>query len=143
MTLKEVQAILGRPLKITSFAGAVHQNTCERPIKSLDEKISSNSDIRGIVNAKFSSTEFCCEAYKRTLKDIRVTLVYTESQRDLNYSWLQRYPMLWVHLNDDFSVRSIYVKEYAGIKGLNETVIYCLSEDLFGEKKELLEKNFN
>lgn len=134
MTLEEVQNILGQPFEVTSGIG-IHKMTCEKPKKSLKQDLSSNSNIRDIVNEKFSETDFCCEAYKNNLKNKKSsTLVYTKRVSP----WM--YPMLWVHLDDSFKVSSVYAKEY---KGFDDSGIYLLNKKVKSENKDAFEKYFN
>ncbi len=57
MTLEDVQKILGKPFQITSLAG-LHEISCERPKNRQIKDITHSSDIRQIVNQKFSETDF-------------------------------------------------------------------------------------
>lgn len=134
MTLEEVQNILGQPFEVTSGT-AIHKMTCKKPKRTLKQSLSSNSNIRNIVNEKFSETDFCCEAYKNNLENKKSsTLVYTKRISP----WM--YPMLWVHLDDSFKVSSVYAKEY---KGFDDSGIYLLNKKGKSENKDVFEKHFN
>ncbi len=137
MALEDVQQILGQPYQITSLAG-LHEITCKRQKSRLIKDINSNTDIRQLVNQKFSETDFCCEGNKDDLENQRVTLIYTSPKE-----FSRHYPMLWVHLDHNFHVASVFAKQYDGYLGFDDPCIYSLNVDKCFENKELFEKNFN
>ena len=136
MTLEDVQKILGQPFQITSLAG-LHDLSCERSKNRLIEDITPSLDIRQIVNEKFSESDFCCEGNKDDMAEKRVTLVYTK-----RIEFSKHYPMLWIHLDNNFKVKNVYAKQYDGYLGLDDPCIYSMNIDSEFENKELFEKNF-
>jgi hypothetical protein len=136
MDLEEVQKILGEPYQITSLAG-LHDLTCKRQKSRLTEDIYSKSDIKQLVNQKFSETDYCCEGNREDLENKRVTLVYTKRQE-----FSRHYPMLWVHMNSKFQVENVFAKQYDGYLGLDDPCIYNLTADNNLELTELFKKNF-
>lgn len=137
MTLEEVQEILGQPFQITSLAG-LHEWTCTRQKNILISDIFPNSNIREIVNQKFSETDYCCKGNKDDLAIKRVTLVYT---RHVFFS--RHHPMLWVHLDSNFQVESVYAKQYDGFfLGWDDPCIYSIYPENQYENKALFERNF-
>ena len=98
---------------------------------------SEDSDIREIINQKFSETDYCCEGNREDLLNKRVTLVYT---RPIEFS--KHYPMLWVHLDSNFTVVNVFAKQYDGFLGLEDPCIYSLDQEKKFENKKLFEKNF-
>lgn len=136
MNLEEVLNILGRPYKIEALAG-LHDFNCTQPNTQLIKDIDEDSDIREIVNEKFSVTDFCCEGNREDLSHKRVTLEYTKPK-----DFSRHYPMLWVHLDSNFQVESVYAKQYDGFLGLDDPCIYSLNQESVSENQELFEKNF-
>ena len=136
MTLEQVQQTLGQPFQITSLAG-LHNSDCTRQKSRLIKDISEDSDIREIINQKFSETDYCCEGNREDLLNKRVTLVYT---RPIEFS--KHYPMLWVHLDSNFTVVNVFAKQYDGFLGLEDPCIYSLDQEKKFENKKLFEKNF-
>ena len=136
MHLEDVQEILGKPYQITSLAG-LHELTCKRQNPRLIEDIDSKSDIKKLVNQKFSETDYCCEGNKEDLENKRVTLVYTKRQE-----FSRHYPMLWVHLDSNFQVENVFAKQYDGFLGLDDPCIYSLTAESHFEKTDLFVENF-
>jgi hypothetical protein len=136
MSLEEVQKILGQPYEITSLAG-LHELTCTRQKSKLKATINPNSDIRQLVDQKFSEADFCCDGNKEDLANKRVTLVYTARKE-----FSKHYPMLWIHLDGNFHVESVYAKQYDGFPGFDDPCIYSLSAENHFEMKDLFEENF-
>lgn len=123
MTLEQVEHILGRPYKIESLAG-LHVLNCPNPKPMLTEEIKIKSDIRQIVEATFSDTNYCCEGNKEDLQTKRVTLTYSKPVMLSKY-----YPMLWVHLDSNYRVYHVYAKRYAGGIMPGESTIYSLDRE--------------
>lgn len=136
MTLEEVQEILGQPFQITSLAG-LHELTCRNPNEGLIIDINLNSNIREIVNQYFSETDYCCNGNKDDLANKRVTLEYTK-----RIEFSRHYPMLWVHLDKNLRVESVFAKQYDGFLGLDDPCIYSLARKNHFEHEELFEKHF-
>lgn len=136
MSLEEVQQKLGKPYKITSLAG-LHNLNCKRQKSQLNKDISEDSDIREIVNHKFSETDYCCGGNKEDLLNKQVSLVYT---KPVEFS--RHYPMLWIHMDSNFTVTNVFAKQYDGFLGLEDPCIYSLEQEKTIENKELFEKNF-
>lgn len=136
MNLEDVQEILGQPYQITSLAG-LHEMTCKRQKSRLTENIGSKSDIKQLVNQKFSETDYCCEGNKEDLENKRVTLVYTKRQE-----FSRHYPMLWIHLDSNFQVENVFAKQYDGYLGLDDPCIYSLTVESHFEETELFVENF-
>jgi len=136
MNLEDVQEILGQPYQITSLAG-LHEMTCKRQKSRLTEDIGTKSDIKQLVNQKFSETDYCCEGNKEDLENKRVTLVYTKRQE-----FSRHYPMLWIHLDSNFQVENVFAKQYDGYLGLDYPCIYSLTAESHFEETELFAENF-
>lgn len=120
MTLEQVERILGQPYEIHSLSG-LHELNCPNPKPRLVQEIDSETDIRQIVNAKFSDTNYCCDGNRDDLAIKRVTLTYSKPV------WLSKYyPMLWVHLDSNFQVYHVYAKRYEGGLGFDDPAIYSL-----------------
>jgi hypothetical protein len=136
-SLEEVLQKLGRPYKIESLAG-LHELKCKAPKDQLIMDIRTNTNIRKIVNLKFSEKDYCCSGNKEDLVNKRVTLVYSNRVEFSNH-----YPMLWIKFDKDFRVNSVFAKQYEGYLGLEEPCIYSLNQDQHFENKELFEKNFD
>ncbi|MDG1476004.1 MAG: hypothetical protein P8Q14_02555 [Vicingaceae bacterium] len=136
MDLEDVQEILGEPYQITSLAG-LHNLTCKRQKSRLTENIDSKSDIKQLVNQKFSETNYCCEGNKEDLENKRVTLVFTKRQE-----FSRHYPMLWVHMDSNFQVENVFAKQYDGYLGFDDPCIYSLNAGSDFENQELFEMNF-
>lgn len=136
MNLEEVQDILKSPYQITSLAG-LHDLNCKVQKSRLIKDIDSKSDIKQIVNQKFSDTNYCCAGNKQDLENKRVTLVYTKR---LEFS--RHYPMLWIHLDNNFQVESVFAKQYDGYIGLDDPCIYSLTSESHFENTKLFNENF-
>jgi len=137
MSLEEVQQTIGAPYKITSLAG-LHELNCKGQNERLICDINPGSDIRQIINTRFTQTDYCCDGNKEDLSHKRVTLVYTK-----RVEFSRHYPMLWVHLDSSFKVNNVFAKQYDGYLGINDPCIYSLEADGIFEKQRLFEKNFN
>ena len=134
MSLEQVQKILGNPYEINALAG-LHEGKCTSQKSRLIYPVNSQTNIRKIVNQKFADTNYCCEGNKDDLKEKRVTLVFT---KPVEFS--SSYPMLWIHLDSNFNVVSVFAKKYDGFLGLDDPAIYLLTKDeLFEGKKLFLE----
>lgn len=118
MTLEQVISILGKPYEINNYNGQ-HDFSCKTPL-FLEMSLNDNTDIIHIVDS-FYNAPYCCGACKedRQLCGKEVTLTYTKPVRLSKY-----YPMLWVHLDSNYCVRSVFAKRYEFI---DDVCIYSLS----------------
>ena len=120
MTLEEVISILGKPYEI-DYSTRHHNFTCKNPRFELGISVNETTDIIHIVDSIYNDTNYCCDAYEET--KIRfgkeVTLIYTKPVRFSKY-----YPMLWVHLDSNYCVNSVFAKRY---EFMDDICIYSLS----------------
>ena len=112
MTLEEVISILGKPYEI-NYSTRHHNLTCRNPKLEREIKINETTDIIRIVDSIYNDTNYCCDSYEET--KIRfgkgVTLTYTKKYASL-ISYFIPYPMLWVHLDSNYCVNSVFAKRY-------------------------------
>jgi hypothetical protein len=122
MTLEQVISILGKPREIENFDGQ-HNFNCKNP-NFLQMRVKNNTDIIYLVDRFFNDTS-CCDAYKEDKQRLgkNVTLTYTQVPYLLKSLFIP-YPMLWVHLDSNYCVQSVYAKQYDFI---NDICIYSLS----------------
>lgn len=106
MTIEEVIRILGRPLKVSALQG-LHDNTCRQQNSMLDQEVSLRTNIRSLIDKKFSDTTYCCEGNKEDLLHIEFTFEYTRPD-----VLALKYPMLWVHFDSSYTVYGVYAKQY-------------------------------
>ena len=123
MTLEQVTSILGLPYKIDASQG-LHNFDCKKPRHRLSIEINKLTDIKLIVDNFYNDTNYCCEGNKEDMQTKGVTMTYT---RPVSFS--KYYPMLWVHIDSNYRVYSIYAKRYEGFLGLDDLTIYSLSCD--------------
>jgi hypothetical protein len=123
MTIEEVISILGKPFEIENLDGA-HDLSCKNP-KFLEMKINKNTDIVQVVDSFFDDTNYCCDAYKKSIPrwGKRITLIYTKRPCFL-ISLFTSYPTLWVHLDSNYCVHNVYAKQY---EFMDDICIYSLS----------------
>lgn len=124
MTIEQVFSILGRPYRINASRG-LHNIGCKNPHKRLDIETNNKTDIKSTVNNFYNDTNYCCDGNKEDMQNKEVSLEYT---RPIKLS--KNYPMLWIHLDNNFCVNSIYAKSYSGIFGLDDKCIYSLSWEM-------------
>jgi hypothetical protein len=123
MPLEQVISTLGKPYEIEDFGGN-HNSNCENP-NLLKIRVNNNTDIIHIVDS-FYNVAPCCDSYEESVRRLRgkqVTLTYTKKPAPLIIGCLVSHPMLWVHLDSNYCVRSVYAKRYEG----NDICIYSLS----------------
>ena len=139
MRLEQVISILGKPYEI-DCADRMHNNTCENPRVELNISLNKNTDIIHLVDSIYNDTNYCCDAYKesKTRFGKEVTLTYTK--RPALLRGLVIYTMLWVHLDSNYCVSSIYARRYEGLEGVS---IYPLSRETDGTTFERKQKLFN
>jgi hypothetical protein len=119
MTLEEVISILGQPYEIHTLAG-LHDFSCKNPKPRLEMNVDKNTDIVYVVDNIFNATDYCCDGNEEDIRrGKRVTLTYTQPVRLSKY-----YPMLWVHLDSNYRVWSVFAKRY---KFMDNICIYSLS----------------
>jgi hypothetical protein len=118
MALEQVIAILGKPCKIEATAG-LHTITCQNPKPRLDLFVSEETNIREKVKRFYSDTCYCCGGNKSDMQIMDVCFSYSQPK-----FFVINYPMLWVHFNQSFRVYSVDAKQYEGLLGLNERLIY-------------------
>jgi hypothetical protein len=152
MSFEETISILGKPFEI-SASGNHHNLSCENPKSGLEKSIVKNTDIICIVDNYFNDTIYCCdgneEAKKRFGKN--VTLTYTKRPCFLR-NLFSNFPMLWVHLDSNYCVRSVYARELdldlkPVIYSLSKKIDYETWEEIPNEislyvNNELLERYF-
>jgi len=132
MPLEEVISILGRPYEI-NCATRHHNNTCENPRIESNISVTKNTDIIYLVDSIYNDTNYCCDFYEETKTRFgkKVTLTYTK--RPVLLRGFVSYTMLWVHLDSNYRVSSVYAKRY---EGFEDFCIYPLSwgnEELFNK----------
>ena len=148
MTLEDVVSILGMPYEI-DCADRMHNVTCKNPRIEREISVNENTDIIHIVDGIYNDTNYCCDAYKESMQRVgkEVTLTYTKSPALLRGFVI--YTMLWVHLDSNYCVRSVYAKRYEGPEGFciyssskksDETILEGKQEAFINE--ELFNKCF-
>ncbi|WP_276134397.1 hypothetical protein [Polluticoccus soli] len=121
MKLEEVLALLGPPYNY-EIAHQMHMMSCRNPARGYyDVKPGEAKNICRKLERIFADTAFCCEGYRNDLNESGFTLEYT---RPVEF---YAYPMLWVHFDHQFRVRSVFAKKYYW---LDEPVIYSLSHEI-------------
>ncbi len=121
MTIENVISNIGKPIKINA-SRTLHDGNCKNPRLGLEKKINSTSDIRNIIDSYYKDKKYCCDGNKEDLKEKVITLQYTKP----NYL-SKKYPMLWIHLDDNYKVNCVYAKEYSGFLDFDGFEIYSLS----------------
>ena len=111
MTLEQVISILGKPFEI-DVSGETHSFDCKSPKFYLEMPVNENTDIIYIVDRIYNDTSYCCDAYKEEIqRGKRITLIYSNRPCFIKSLFII-YPMLWVHLDCNYCVQSVYVKQY-------------------------------
>jgi len=133
MPLDSVFLVLGWPYEFSSNLGC-HDLTCRHPRDVSDIKMTNETNIVHIIDSIYQSTNYCCKANNISMNDIgkNVTLTYTKRPAFL-MSIFKSYPMLWVHLDSVYRVRSVYAKYYYGA---DDKCIYSLSPSLSLHEKD-------
>ena len=122
MPLEQVISILGYPYEIKSLAG-LHNFNCKNPKPKLEMNINENTAITHIIDSIYNDAYYCCTGNEEDiLRGKRVTFTYTKS-----VSFSKYYPMLWVHLDSNYCVNSVYAKRY---EWFDDICIYSLSHKL-------------
>lgn len=123
MPFEETISILGKPFTIENRQGQHSIVHCKNS-KHLEMSVNKNTDIIQVVDSFFNGT-YCCDDYKENIQK-SVTLQYTKRHcffRNL----FSNFPMLWVHLDSNYCVHSVYASEF----DLNlKPVIYSLSKKI-------------
>lgn len=137
MSLDSVFLVLGRPYEFSSNIGC-HDLTCKHPRDVSDIKMTNETNIVHIIDSIYQNTNYCCKANNISMNDIgkNVTLTYTKRPAFL-MSILKSYPMLWIHLDSVYRVRSVYAKYY----GADDKCIYSLSPSINFSDKENQEEH--
>jgi hypothetical protein len=138
MALEQVISILGKPYGIEMFDGQ-HDFSCKNP-NFLEIKINKNTDIVYIVDSFFNNTS-CCNTYEEDKQRLgkSVTLTYTKRPYFFK-SLFVSYPMLWVHLDSNYRVCSVYAKRYEFI---DDICIYSLSRAMNSISLEEIQGEIN
>ena len=66
MPFEQVISILGKPYEI-DYADRHHNLTCQNPRIELGISVNENTDIIHIVDSIYNDTNYCCDAYSKTL----------------------------------------------------------------------------
>lgn len=127
MTLEQVVSIMGQPYQIDASQG-LHLLECKKSKARLVIDMDNTINIKTVVDNFYNDTNYCCEGNKEDMKNKEVTLTYSRPVKFSKY-----YPMIWIHLDSNFCVNSIYAKRYDGFLGVDDPGIYGLSSD-FDEK---------
>ena len=111
MPFEQVISILGRPYEIKSLAG-LHDFSCKNPKPRLEMNVIESTDIISIVDSIYNDTNYCCDGNEEdVLRGKEVALTYTKKYTSPIRFFIY-YPMLWVHLDSNYCVRSVYAKRY-------------------------------
>ena len=123
MPLDSVVLVLGQPCSFSSDLGC-HDLTCKQSRNVFDTKMTKETDIIHVMDRIYQDTNYCCETNKEMMKTIEknTTLAYTKKPFSI-MSILKSYPMLWVHLDSNYRVSSVYAKYYDA----DDKCIYSLS----------------
>lgn len=132
MPLDSVVQLLGQPYTFSTDLGR-HDLTCEHPRAVSDIKMRNETDIIHVIDSIYQDTNYCCETNREMMnKEKNTTLTYTKRPLFL-MSILKAYPMLWVHLDRNYRVSSVYAKYYDA----DDKCIYSLSSNtIFPDEKE-------
>lgn len=133
MPLDSVVLVLGQPCSFSSDLGC-HDLTCKQSRNVSDIKMRKETDIIHVMDSIYQDTNYCCQTNRAMMRTIKknTTLTYTKRPFSL-MSILKSYPMLWVHLDSNYRVSSVYAKYYAA----DDKCIYSLSSNMvFPEEKE-------
>lgn len=123
MPLDSVFLVLGQPYAFSTDLGC-HDLTCKNSRIVSDIKMTKGTDIVHCIDSIYQDTNYCCEANRENMMNIKKhsTLTFTETPMNT----LKSYPMLWVHLDGDYRVSSVYAKYY----GVDDKCIYSLSPSI-------------
>ena len=133
MPLDSVVQLLGQPYTFNSDLGC-HDLTCEHPHVVSDIKMRKETDIIHVIDSIYRDTNYCCQTNREMMRTIEKNTTLTYTKRPLSLmSILKSYPMLWVHLDSNYRVSSVYAKYYDA----DDKCIYSLSSNtIFPEEKE-------
>lgn len=123
MTLEQVISILGMPYQMEASQG-LHLLECKKSRDRLVIDLDNNIDIKATVDNYYSDTNYCCEGNREDMKNKKVTLTYSRPVKFSKY-----YPMIWIHLDSNYQVSSVYAKRYDGFLGMDDPGIYGSSWD--------------
>ena len=86
-----------------------------------------------MMDSIYLDTNYCCETNREMMKTIEknTTLTYTKKPFSI-MSILKSYPMLWVHLDSNYRVSSVYAKYYDA----DDKCIYSLSSSTLFPNEE-------
>lgn len=121
MSLEQVISILGRPYEIAALNG-LHNSNCTAPSPRWELTPDHINNIRSFFDSAFADPHACCSGNREDKRHKGLTLVYTRPV----FAW--RYPMLWVHLDSNYLVESIYARAYNSLLGKDETSFYNVYE---------------
>ena len=123
MPLDSVVLVLGQPCSFSSDLGC-HDLTCKQSRNVSDIKMTKETDIIHVMDSIYQDTNYCCETNREMMKTIEknTTLTYTKKPFFI-MSILKSYPMLWIHLDSNYRVSSVYAKYYDA----DDKCIYSLS----------------
>ena len=107
MPFEKTISILGKPFKIENLEGQHSIAHCKNP-KLLEMSVNRNTDIIQVVDSFFNGT-YCCDSWKESIQK-GVTLEYTKRPCFLR-NLFSNFPMLWVHLDSNYCVLSVYARE--------------------------------
>lgn len=121
MSLEQVTALLGKPYEVRASQG-LHDITCKDVLPVLRVSAFPQKDIRRFFDSIANDAHYCCRSNKEDKHRKELTLAYT---RHLFFA--DQYPMLWVHLDSNYEVSSVFARTYNGLLGKNEGSFYSLS----------------
>jgi len=103
-SLEKVLLTLGNPKEYHVETFTSHKIGCKNPKGHIGGKFKSLSDLVQKISTQFNDTISCCSPDDKP--HFSITLTYTEPKYFLSH------PMLWVHLDKNRRVNSVYVKDY-------------------------------
>lgn len=136
MPLDSVILVLGLPYAFGTDLGD-HDLTCKNSRVVSDINMTKGMDIVHCIDSIYQDTNYCCEANRKNMMNIKkhTTLTYTKPLNNL-----KTYPMLWVHLDGDYRVSSVYAKYY-GI--IDDKSIYSLSPSVEFSDRDSIDNPIN
>ena len=132
MPLDSVVLVLGQPFSFSSDLGC-HDLTCKQSRNVSDIKMTKETDIIHVMDRIYQDTNYCCKTNWEMMKTIEknTTLAYTKKPFSI-MSILKSYPMLWIHLDSNYRVSSVYAKYYDA----DDKCIYSLSSSTLFSNEE-------
>ena len=123
MPLDSLVLVLGQPYSFSGDLGC-HDLTCKQSRDVSDIKMTKETDIIHVMDSIYQDTNYCCETNREMMMTIEknTTLAYTKKPFSI-MSILKSYPMLWIHLDSNYRVSSVYAKCYDA----DDKCIYSLS----------------